>query len=147
MTWSVALEPEPDKAMREAILGALNAHNVAAFRDTESYLLAVTVRDAAGQIVGGLWGSVWHDFLFVQFLAMGEAKGAGVGRQVMELAEAEALRRGCTGIWLDTLTFQAPWFYPRLGFEEFGRIKGYVADQDRIFFVKRLHQPGQVSGA
>ena len=138
MVWTVAVEAEPDGAMREAILGALNAHNAAAFRDSDSAALVVTVRDGAGAVAGGLWGSVWHDFLFVQFLAMGDAKGEGLGRRVMAVAEAEARRRGCTGIWLDTFTWQAPWFYPKLGFEEFGRIKDYVADQDRIFLVKRL---------
>ena len=142
MAWTVALEPEPDGAIREAILAALDAHNVAAFRDSRSAGLVITVRDEAGSVVGGLWGWVWHDFLFVQLLAMGEAKGEGLGRKVMALAEAEALRRGCTGIWLDTFTWQAPWFYPKLGFEEFGRIKGYVADQDRIFLVKRLIPEG-----
>ena len=147
MTWKVVLEAEPNEALREAILRALVAHNTSAFRDSGFSILVITVRDEAGVIAGGLWGSIWHDFLFVQFLAMGEAKGCGIGRQVMQMAEDEARRRGCTGIWLDTFTWQAPWFYPRLGFEEFGRIRNYVADQDRIFLVKRLHQPGASAGS
>ncbi len=141
MTWSVVLEAEPDDAAREAILRALVAHNTTAFRDSGFSTLAITVRDESGAVAGGLWSSIWHDFLFVQFLAMGEAKGRGIGRQVMQMAEDEARRRGCTGIWLDTFAWQAPWFYPRLGFEEFGRIRNYVGGQDRIFLVKRLHQP------
>ena len=59
-------------------------------------------------------------------------------RQVMALAEAEAVRRNLRGIWLDTSTFQAPDFYPKFGFVECGRITGYPPGHDRIFFVKRL---------
>ena len=138
MAWTVALEPHPDRAIRDAILEPLNKHNAAMVSDGALAPFAVTVRDESGQIAGGLWGYVWHAFLFVELLAMGEASGAGVGREVMEVAEAEAIRRGCTGIWLDTFTWQAPWFYPKLGFTEFGRIEKYVGDQDRIFLVKRL---------
>jgi ribosomal protein S18 acetylase RimI-like enzyme len=56
----------------------------------------------------------------------------------MRLAEAEARRRGLLGIWLDTWTFQAPDFYPKLGFVECGRITEYPPGHDRIFFVKRF---------
>jgi ribosomal protein S18 acetylase RimI-like enzyme len=56
----------------------------------------------------------------------------------MHAAEAEARRRGLTGIWLDTWTFQAPGFYRKLGFAEVGRIPNYPPGHDRIFFMKRL---------
>ena len=138
MTWTVALEAEPSVATRDAISNALRAHNDAAVGDGAFAPFAVSVRDESGAVAGGLWGHIWHGFLFVELLAMGEASGSGAGRAVMALAEAEALRRGCTGIWLDTFSWQAPWFYPKLGFEEFGRIADYIPGQDRIFLVKRL---------
>ena len=47
---------------------------------------------------------------------LGPARGLGLGRKVMAMAEAEARSRGLAGIWLDTWTFQAPGFYPKLGF-------------------------------
>ena len=78
MTWSVVLEAEPDDAAREAILRALVAHNTTAFRDSGFSTLAITVRDETGAVAGGLWSSIWHDFLFVQFLAMARRKAAGL---------------------------------------------------------------------
>lgn len=36
--------------------------------------------------------------------------------------EDEALRRGCTGAWLDTFSFQAPDFHRRRGYMMFGAI-------------------------
>ena len=132
------LDAEPDRALREQILAPLIQHNETAAGPGHFQPLAVTVRDASGTVAGGLWGYSHYEFLFIEILALGAARGAGLGRQVMQLAEAEAHRRGLRGIWLDTWTFQAPGFYPKFGFVECGRITGYPAGHDRIFFVKRL---------
>ena len=136
MTWTVALEAEPDRGVRDAILDALKEHNVAAAGDAENSLVAITVRGEDGRVAGGLWGYTLYRYLFVELLAMGDAKGEGVGRQVMALAEAEARRRGCLGMWLDTFTFQAPGFYAKLGFVEIGRIREHPPGHDRLFLVK-----------
>ena len=136
--WTVALETDPDPAVREAILAPLVAYNEAAGGPAQAGLLVVSVRDAAGGIVGGLWGRTAYGFLFVELLMLGPARGLGLGRKLMAMAEAEARSRGLGGIWLDTWTFQAPGFYPKLGFEECGRITDYPPGQDRIFYLKRL---------
>ena len=138
-TWSVTLEDDPDPADRDAILGPLLAANEAAVGPSGRAALAVLVRDPAGTVVGGLWGRSGYGHLFVELLAMGAARGHGLGRQVMALAEAEARRRNLQGIWLDTFTFQAEGFYKKLGFTEFGRITGYPPGHDRIFLIKRLN--------
>ena len=52
-----------------------------------------------------------------------DMRGSGMGRRVMRAAEREAALRGCRGIWLDTMTFQAPDFYRKLGFSVFGEIR------------------------
>ncbi len=136
--WTVALEMDPPEAVREAIAEPLIAHNTAAVGGGEFRRLAITVRWEDGEVAGGLSGSLWHGYLFVELLALGAARGAGLGRQVMALAEAEARRNGCVGIWLDTFTWQAPGFYSKLGYVEFGRIEGYAPGHDRIFLRKLL---------
>jgi GNAT superfamily N-acetyltransferase len=146
MTWTITQEIEPEPALREAILAVLLKHNTEAAGDGDWQALAITVRDEAGAVVGGLWGYTLYGFLFVELLAMGEARGGGVGRQVMALAEAEAKQRGCVGMWLDTFTFQAPWFYPKLGFTELARIQGYPPGHDRLFLVKRFDQAEPPAG-
>ena len=52
----------------------------------------------------------------------------GLGSALIERAEALARAKDCVGMWLDTYTYQAPDFYPRHGFEEFGRIKDFRQD-------------------
>jgi GNAT superfamily N-acetyltransferase len=45
--------------------------------------------------------------LFVQ----AELRGADIDRRLMRKSEEEACRRGCSGAWLDTYSFQARDFY------------------------------------
>ena len=136
--WAITLETDPDDSLRAKILAPLVAHNEAAAGPGGWDLLVVTIRGEEGQVVGGLWGRGGYGFLLVELLALGPAKGRGLGREVMALAEAEAKRRGLVGMWLDTWTFQAPDFYRKLGFVECGRITDYPPGHDRIFYVKRF---------
>jgi N-acetylglutamate synthase-like GNAT family acetyltransferase len=53
-------------------------------------------------------------------------------------AEAVARERGCTSIYLDTFSFQAPDFYKRLGFKEFGRLNDFPPGRTRIWLWKSL---------
>jgi GNAT superfamily N-acetyltransferase len=136
--WSLRLEPAPEPSLRERILAPLASYNEAQGGSAGSALFAVTVRDAADEVVGGLWGRIGYGYMFVELLTAGPARRQGLGRQMMAMAETEARARGLLGIWLDTWTFQAPDFYPKLGFVECGRITDYPPGHDRIFFVKRF---------
>ena len=136
--WTVTLETDPDPSLRAKILEPLDKYNDAAAGPGRWGTLAVTVRGGDGEVVGGLWGRTGYGFLFVELLALGPARGLGLGRKVMGMAEAEAKQQGLLGIWLDTWTFQAPGFYPKLGFVECGRITEYPPGHDRIFYVKRF---------
>jgi ribosomal protein S18 acetylase RimI-like enzyme len=55
-------------------------------------------------------------------------------------AEDEARSRGCHAVWLDSFSFQAPGFYRRLGFHEFGRLDDYPAGHARHFLWKPLSE-------
>lgn len=136
--WTIRLEPTPSPEIREQILAPLVRHNEAAAGPGQWRQCAITVRDENDAIVGGLQARIGYGFMFVELLALGPAKGQGIGRRVMELAEAEARAAGLDGIWLDTWTFQAPGFYEKLGFVECGRIPDYPPGHSRIFYVKRL---------
>ena len=136
--WSLRLEPEPGPPLRDKILGPLVRYNEEQGGPAGSALFAVTVRNARDEVVGGLWGRIAYGYIFVELLTAGPARRQGLGRRMMEMAETEARARGLQGIWLDTWTFQAPDFYPKLGYVECGRIKDYPPGHDRIFFVKRF---------
>ena len=57
---------------------------------------------------------------------------------LMAAAEAEALRRGCRHMWLDTYSFQARPFYEQFGFEVFAQLDGPAPIYPRYFMKKVL---------
>jgi ribosomal protein S18 acetylase RimI-like enzyme len=56
----------------------------------------------------------------------------------MRRAEAEALERGCRGVYVDTFHFQARGFYEKLGFAVFGTLEGMPAGGARYYLSKKL---------
>jgi ribosomal protein S18 acetylase RimI-like enzyme len=77
--------------------------------------------------------------LFISLLFVPTAlRGQKLGERLMAQAEAAAANRGCTGVWLDTFSFQARGFYQRLGYDVFGEIPNYPPGHARYFMKKHL---------
>jgi GNAT superfamily N-acetyltransferase len=101
--------------------------------------LALSVRDDAGKVVGGLIGEFRLDWLYVDWLWVDDSRrGKGHGAALMALAEQEARKAGKTHVFLTTWSFQAPDFYKSQGYAECGRIADHPRGHDGIQFVKRL---------
>ncbi len=139
MTLRIEMTQEPTPEDREAILAPLRAYNLAQAGDGKSESLALLVRDDNDVILGGLYGRFFYQWLFIELLSVpDEARGQGMGSQLMKMAEDLAREKGCVGIWLDTFDFQAPEFYKKLGFSEVGQIADYPPGHRRFFLQKRL---------
>lgn len=122
-----------------AVFEGLRAHNGARVGDSGYSPLHVLLRGEEGEVQGGLAGDVYFGWLFVRYLWVAEEhRGGGYGERLLREAEDEARSRGCHAIWLDTFSFQAPGFYHRLGFREFGRLDDYPAGHARHFLWKPL---------
>ncbi len=139
---TLTLTDSADDAVRKAILAPLAAYNEAQVGPSGSRPLVITVQDEAGAITGGLWGWTGFEWLFTQLLVVPEAaRGQGLGRRLMAMAEAEAVARGCRGAWLDTFEFQARGFYEGLGYQVFGEIPNYPTGYARYFLRKEFTPP------
>ena len=109
--------------------------------------LAVTLlaRDT-NRPLGGLRGRTSYGILYIDLLFVPDAlRGSGVGNRIVALAEEEAVRRGCSVAMLFTHPFQAPAFYGKLGYEEFGRVEPDPPGRSRIYMRKRLTATAQKS--
>ncbi|WP_338777515.1 GNAT family N-acetyltransferase [Streptomyces sp. DG1A-41] len=112
-------------------------NNAAAGATTEP--LSVRVTDETGDLIGGLTAWTWGSLCSVDMLwVRADQRHAGWGGRLMRAAEAEAVRRGCTDMIVSTYSFQAPGFYPRLGFRERARIEGLPGGHEDVYFHKRL---------
>ena len=134
---SVQVERVYGPARREVMKG-LHAYNKSVIGKIDHRPLAVTVRDK-GAIVGGLVGETFLGWMFVSLLWVSERyRRKDWGRSLMEAAEAEARQRGVHHVYLDSFSFQAPAFYKKLGYREFGRLKQFPRGHDRVWLSKAL---------
>lgn len=101
--------------------------------------VTVLARDEAGAVRGGLLGLTYWNWLFIDWLWLApEMRGQRLGSELLERAEAIARGRGCTNAYTDTFDFQAPGFWARHGYAEFGRLDDMPPGHSRVWFRKTL---------
>ena len=139
MNLRIEQSQNPTDDEEQAILLPLRAHNAAKAGASVQEPIALLIRDEHDEILGGLYGRIFYQWLYVELLAVPEqARGQGMGTKLMHMAEDLAREKGCIGVWLDTFDFQAPGFYQKLGYSELGQIVDYPPGHKRFFFQKRL---------
>ncbi len=136
---AITVEPEQDET-RAAVLRGLSAHNQSKVGPRNGKPLTISLRDADGMILGGLVGELKWERLHVDlFWIDEEQRGTGRGAAMLMQAEQEAKDYGARGVYLSTMSIQAPDFYPKLGYRECGRMENYpVAGQTLHHFTKAL---------
>jgi GNAT superfamily N-acetyltransferase len=139
MEYTFAITDIADEEVRKQIVAPLVQYNESKAGPSQYRLLVVALRDAESQIVGGMWGATGYGWLYIQLLVVpAQLRGSGVGTQLMQLAEQEAVARGCHSAWLDTHEFQARPFYERIGYVCFGELPNYPHGFSRVFMKKTL---------
>ena len=103
--------------------------------------LAAFVKDG-DTLVGGVAGYTQYGWFSVDDLWVADdRRGTGLGSRLLAAAEAEARRRGCHSVRLDTYSFQARPFYEAHGYVLFGELDHYPDEHSKYFLAKRL-DPG-----
>ncbi|WP_186196705.1 GNAT family N-acetyltransferase [Burkholderia gladioli] len=120
MTYTYTLTDVADDTVRKQIAAPLVAYNDRNGGPSGNRPLVVALRDAAGEVTGGLWASTAYGWLAIQLLVVPESA------------------RGCHAAWLDTFEFQARPFYERLGYQCFAELPDYPPGFSRMFMKKTL---------
>ncbi|WP_062120917.1 GNAT family N-acetyltransferase [Aureimonas sp. AU40] len=141
MTLRITIPDTPTQVHEQAILDVLVQHNQKMAGPSGYRPVALLLTDESGATVGGLYGKITYDWLFVELLAVpSDQRSQGHGTDLMDKAEHIARASGCIGVWLDTYEFQALGFYRKRGFEVFGTIEDHPIGQRRFFLRKQLIQ-------
>jgi len=134
---SVKVEKQLGETKR-AVLKGLVAYNTLKAGKMGYVPVSISLREK-GQIVGGIVGEVLFGWMFVQYFWIDDKhRGKGFGQRLFAAAEKQARKNGVTNVYLDTFSFQAPGFYKKLGYREFGRLKEFPAGHDRVWMTKAL---------
>lgn len=100
---------------------------------------AVTETDEKGALQGGVYVFLHPGWAYIDLVWVADRdRGKGLGRRLMQEAEAEAKRRGCHSAYLWTQDFEAPGFYEKLGYKRFVELENFIRGHQRIGFMKRL---------
>ena len=139
MAYTFNLTSDPSAQASTFIEDGLRRFNLQYSEPDQHTLLRVFAHNDTGELVGGLLGETFWGWLYVADLWVHEDhRHAGLGSQLMRLAEAEAIRRGCRHAYLDTIDYQAPDFYHRFGYSVWGTLEDFPPGHRRIFFKKDL---------
>ena len=91
------------------------------------------------QVVAGIVGAAYWGKLHIRILWVHpDNQSKGLGSSLMDWIEQRGKELGCTAAMVDTMSFQAPSFYERLGYCRFGVSEGYEGGASRHYFEKEL---------
>ena len=121
---------EFERGLNEYNVGVASARSVTTVR-------AVFVE--SGCVVAGIAAAAYWGKLHVRLLWVHpDHQREGLGSRLMRWAEDRGRELRCVSIMVDTMSFQAPEFYAKLGYGQFGVSGGYEGGANRHYFEKTL---------
>jgi len=130
---------EPTAQEVQYLEDRLYEFNATATAIADGALLGFFVRDDQDRIVAGICGNTWGGTCELrQFWVEESRRRCGIGSKLLEAAEQEARRRGCTQIVLMTFSFQAPALYENRGFETVAVIDDHPRGRRNLLMRKHL---------
>ena len=129
----------PSETETDYIREALNQFNCAHVGDDGHTPLNLIEYDADGSIIGGLLGGTYWGWMYIDILWVREDhRRQGVGSRLLTEAEKEAMRRGCHHVHVDTMSWQAPAFYQKHGYEVIGVLPDIPLGNQKYLLMKAL---------
>ncbi|MEO1771840.1 GNAT family N-acetyltransferase [Candidatus Enterococcus ferrettii] len=98
------------------------------------------IYEEEGKVLGRIVGEIHWNYLRIELFYVDEnTRGKGVGGKLLKQIEAVALEKNCTLVLLETMSFNAPDFYLKNGYEVSGRIDNHPLESETHYFMsKRL---------
>ena len=101
--------------------------------------LNIVEYDEDGNIIGGILGGTYWGWMYVDILWVREDhRKKGIGSRLLAEAEKEVVRRGCHHVHLDTMSWQAPDFYKKHGYEVIGVLPDIPDGNQKFLLMKKL---------
>ncbi len=123
----------------QEIGGLIRSYNRSKREAAESEPLNLYVEDDSGELMAGLVGETFGNWLEIEYLFVKEdIRGQGIGSQLLQRAESEAKKRNCRFAFVNTYQFQAPAFYQKHGYKEVFTLKDYPYTGQRHYYQKDL---------
>ena len=123
----------------EEIHDKLKRYNCSKREVSKSIPLGVFYEEMNGEKKAGLTGELFGNWLCIEYLWVSEElRGQGIGSQLLEAAEKEAVLHNAKYVFVDTFDFQAPEFYVKHGYEQVFKLFDYPYTGARYYYIKQL---------
>ena len=118
---NIETERNPSKAEADLLSRGIKSFNEETVRDLEpaeeEKRFHVMARDDEGSLQGGIRATCYWNTLHIELLWISEtARGSGIGRKLIQKAEAFARDNGCENALVETTSWQARPFYEKNGY-------------------------------
>lgn len=114
-------------------------YNSSLISKNDGNLFAKIIRDENSNIIGGISGWMWAMVSEITlFWVKEEFRNNGLGKMLLNAAEDEIIKKGCTTILLRSYSFQAPLFYEKNGYKTVYILDDFPAGYKHYTLVKRV---------
>ena len=133
------LENKSNNSDQDFVSEKISEYNQSFVKPDGYEKLNIFLKDDTGKIQAGFLGGTYWGWLCIDFLWVDEGhRGKSYGSKLLEEAEKEAIKRGCTNAHVDTMDFQAPEFYQKKGYQVCGKLEGLPKGHTRFLMRKDL---------
>jgi ribosomal protein S18 acetylase RimI-like enzyme len=102
-------------------------------------LLNIVEYDEKQNIIGGILGGTYWGWMHIDILWVDEKfRKQGLGTKLIHTAEAEAKKRGCHHVHVDTMSWQAPEFYKKLGYKIISELDDIPDGNKKFHLIKEI---------
>ena len=133
------MNKKPQKNEINYIREALTQFNREYVGDDGHAPLNIVEYSTDGKIIGGILGGTYWGWMYIDILWVDEHfRRNGLGSKLLDEAEKEAVSRGCHHVHLDTMSWQAPEFYKKHGYEVIGILPDIPNGNQKYLLMKSL---------
>ncbi len=129
----------PNKNEIEFVNNALEKFNNMHVGPDNHLLLNIVEYDENQNVIAGILGGTYWGWLHIDILWVDENfRSKKIGSRLLIAAENEAKKRGCHSVHVDTMSWQAPEFYKKHGYELISELDNIPNGYKKFHFIKRL---------
>lgn len=129
----------PNKNDIEFVNNALEKFNNMHVGPDNHLLLNIVEYDENQNVIAGILGGTYWGWLHIDILWVDENfRSKKIGSRLLIAAENEAKKRGCHSVHVDTMSWQAPEFYRKHGYELISELDNIPNGYKKFHFIKRL---------
>jgi GNAT superfamily N-acetyltransferase len=138
-TLRVVVEPYAPDHLKQIVQEGLGLYDVAVTGLAEYYPASIFLKNEHAEVLGGVLGHIWGQWLHVTFLWVAECvRQQGYRTQLLRAAEDYARHRGCHNARLETFSFQARPSDEQLGYGVFAALDDFPPGHTKYLLRKRL---------